>query len=122
MKKYIFVYGTLKKGHGNNGYLGDSKLIGPAKTAPKYTLFDGGFPIVERGGETSIIGEVYEVTDPEALADVYALEGYKGTPGSPDNWYDVDVVTLDNGIEAEMFVMNAGESRRHNVVASGEWR
>ena len=48
--RLVFVYGTLKSGHGNNAVLhtGEAKLIGYAVTMEKYFLFGGGFPKMAR--------------------------------------------------------------------------
>lgn len=124
MEKYFLVYGTLKQGHGNNRLLQAPgvEFVGKVETEPKYTLFDGGFPVVERGGNTSIKGELFKVTNPEVVSRVNALEGYSGQRGSEHNWYDTDEVVLPNGIVADMFVMDKGQSRRDRIVESGEWR
>jgi len=72
----VFVYGTLKKGHGNHRLLTNAKFIKTAETMPKYTMFDtGGFPAVIPVGNTSIKGEIYEVTQDEARS-LDSLEGY----------------------------------------------
>lgn len=124
MSKYFLVYGTLKRNHGNNRLLQAPgvEFVGTVETEPKYTLFDGGFPVVERGGNTSIKGELFKVDNPEVVRSVNALEGYTGERGNPDNWYDTDEVVLANGIVADMFVMDKGQSRRTTIVESGEWR
>ena len=58
-KCIFFCYGTLQKGFWNHEVLGNAKYLGKFQTEPKYTLYDGGFPIVERDGKTSIQGELY---------------------------------------------------------------
>lgn len=124
MEKYFLVYGTLKSNHSNNRLLQAPgvEYVGKVETEPKYTLFDGGFPVVERGGNTSIKGELFKVTNPEVVSRVNALEGYSGQRGHQDNWYDTDEVVLPNGIVADMFVMDKGQSNRNVIVESGEWR
>lgn len=120
MKKIFAVYGTLKRKYSNNRYLGNAKFLGEYKTEPKYTLFDGGFPIVERGGNTSVHIELFETDSPAAIHNVNSLEGCTGVKGHPDNWYDIDHVETPFGI-ADMFVMDKGEGRRSQVVESGLW-
>jgi gamma-glutamylcyclotransferase (GGCT)/AIG2-like uncharacterized protein YtfP len=124
MEKYFLTYGTLKRNHGNHHLLQAPgvEFIGNVETEPNYTLFDGGFPVVERGGNTSIKGELYKVTNPEVVNRVNALEGYSGERGHESNWYDTDEVVLANGIVADMFVMDKGQSGRTAVVESGQWR
>lgn len=82
----IFVYGTLKSGHGNNALIEKygGKFIAPAQTALKFLLNDG-FPFVweipmrtfahyqDHAG--NVIGEVYRVSD-EGLEACDRLEGH----------------------------------------------
>lgn len=124
-RKLIFVYGTLCQGFGNHRVIQHetTKYLGEATSPAAYTLYDGGFPITERGGEVAIKGEVYEVNDKETLLDVYALEHYSGTPTKDGgkNWYDVDKIPTEWGV-AEMFVQAKGQSGRTLTVESGDWR
>ncbi len=77
--KRVFVYGTLQKGEPNHDLLADSRFLGEA-TPPDYTLFDlGGFPATCPDGFTSVLGEVYEVSQ-EVLEALDALDGHP-------NWY-----------------------------------
>lgn len=118
----FFVYGTLKKGKHNNGVMGDSKFLGTAKTEPVYTLFDGGFPIVERGGNTAISGEVFETENEATINRIFNLEGCSKEQHNPRSWYDYDKIETPYG-EAVIFVMNEGRSGRgqHLVLNSGVW-
>lgn len=78
MTTRIFVYGTLKRGYGNNYHIENAKFIGPAiSVQPVYKMGTGGFPIVWEDGEGGAFlkGEVYEVNDAE-LADCDRLEGH----------------------------------------------
>ena len=56
----IFVYGTLKRGYGNNRLLTDSEFLGEHSTSPSFDLIDGGVPFMIHG-EFSVRGELYEV-------------------------------------------------------------
>lgn len=72
----LFVYGTLKKGHGNHsGYLSHAKYIGEGTTTREmWGLMDlGYYPAMTYGG-LQVQGEVYEVTDYE-LSRIDRLEG-----------------------------------------------
>ena len=83
---YLFVYGTLKPGHGNNGLIerGNGKSIGPARTVGKFLLNDG-FPYVwkPRQGTTGayhvhlgqVVGHLYKVSD-ACLESCDRLEGH----------------------------------------------
>ena len=82
----IFVYGTLKRGLSNHGWMAGQQFIAEARTEPVYRMYDcGGFPgmiPVEKDG-VSILGEIWEVDEAgrkrlDILEDVeggeYALE------------------------------------------------
>ena len=84
MKKYFFVYGSLKAGNWNNCLFGDSKLVGKAVTKAKFLLTDVGFPyMVPEGPHTEatghptapVAGDVYEVCSPAVEDALDALEG-----------------------------------------------
>ena len=84
MNKDIFVYGTLKRGHHNNLLLEDSRYIGTAKTEQKFMMVGVGFPHTflssdinkeEDDSFLTVMGEVYEVTNPEVLKRLDWLEG-----------------------------------------------
>ena len=118
----FFVYGTLKKGWGNHNYcLKGAEALGDFATEPIYTLYDGGFPIVERDGDTSIKGELYRTSDEEQISATFSLEGCPSrTKGHPNNWYDIDYLETPHG-KAVIFVMPKGKSRRTEALTNGVW-
>jgi gamma-glutamylcyclotransferase (GGCT)/AIG2-like uncharacterized protein YtfP len=82
----IFVYGTLKRGLSNHGWMAGQQFIAEAQTESAYRMVDcGGYPgmfPVKLGG-VSIQGEIWEVDEAgrqklDVLEDVeggeYALE------------------------------------------------
>lgn len=72
----LFVYGSLKRGYGNNRLLEKSEFIGVAKTKPEFTMIAyGWFPACLVAGKTIITGEVYDVND-GVLDRVDRLEGH----------------------------------------------
>ena len=82
---YLFVYGTLKKGHWNNRLLSTSEYVGQRVTADKYCLGDVGFPYafpsyVFEGYEFEeeflpVLGDLFKVTEPTVMFSVDCLEG-----------------------------------------------
>jgi gamma-glutamylaminecyclotransferase len=74
---YVFVYGTLKKGYGNNQrLLRDTKFIDAGVTLMPYDLRDlGPFPVVVNNKRARVLGEVYDCTKQE-LKRLDQLEGY----------------------------------------------
>ncbi|MCT0198345.1 gamma-glutamylcyclotransferase [Synechococcus sp. CS-1325] len=70
----MFVYGTLKRGHGNHHLLADEPCLGEAEL-PNVVLHDlGPFPMVVPGMGL-VRGELY-AQDVAALFRVDRLEGY----------------------------------------------
>jgi len=118
------VYGTLLSGFGNNILFQNpnSKLIDTFTTEPIYTMYTGGFPVCERDGNTSIVGELWETTSEATARNVFGLEGCTFMQQhSPDSWYDYDIQKTKHG-DAIMFVMKKGTSGRSKVVLTGNWR
>ena len=70
----IFVYGTLKRGYGNNRLLSGCEFLGEAVTAPKYDLKARGIPFLVHGNY-AVHGEVYEA-DEETVYRMDLLEGH----------------------------------------------
>jgi gamma-glutamylcyclotransferase (GGCT)/AIG2-like uncharacterized protein YtfP len=121
----VCVYGTLRKGFGNHGYLDNehSELLGSMKTPAAYTMYSlagGGFPGVAEGGDTEIQIEVYRVNDENVLRRIYRLEGYSGVRGSERNWYDTCDVETPWGT-GNMFTMNDLRGTNTKVIESGDW-
>lgn len=58
----VAVYGSLKAGRHNHGYLKTARFIGRFRTPPEYTMIDlGPYPAVIPEGHTAIEVEIYEV-------------------------------------------------------------
>lgn len=78
MKTKLFVYGTLKRGGSNHGWMRGQTFLGEGRTQPDYRMFDlGGYPglvRVEPGQGVAVTGEVWEV-DEDGLRRLDVLEG-----------------------------------------------
>ena len=78
-KSKVFVYGTLKRGYGNNRLLTNALFLGKAKTTKPWAMIGEGasFPYLLEEDELGyhVQGEVYAVT-PEELATLDTLEGF----------------------------------------------
>ena len=109
----VFVYGTLKDGYSNNYLLEQSRLIGEAVTPAEYTMHSvGAFPAVSEGGETAIVGEVWDV-DGETFRRLDQLEGYP-------EFYDRRVINTTRG-EAWMYYINDVSPYRAETIKTGVW-
>lgn len=94
----VFVYGSLKRGFGNNVLLADSNLIDTTLTKDRFQMNSlGGFPGVVKSQKGFVSGELYEVND-TTLARLDQLEGN-------GRFYNREVVDLENGEEAWMYFL-----------------
>lgn len=75
-KTLVFVYGTLKRGLSNHGWMRGQTFVDEAVTEPRYRMHDlGGYPgMVEVPDGLAIEGEVWEV-DEAGLQRLNVLEG-----------------------------------------------
>jgi gamma-glutamylcyclotransferase (GGCT)/AIG2-like uncharacterized protein YtfP len=82
----LFVYGTLKMGHGNNRVITehDGKFVGTGATRDLYTLASSGIPFMWRPTRSTafytsrlghVVGELWRVND-EGLIACDRLEGH----------------------------------------------
>lgn len=72
----VFVYGTLKEGHGNHRFLEDAEFLGKGSLRGFEMYHLGGFPaIVDSGEDEYVHGELYLVNEKE-FAGLDMLEGY----------------------------------------------
>lgn len=117
---FIFVYGTLRPGHGANGYMASrAKHHGTTRiSAMMYGL--GGYPGVKLVGDgrfmsegPTVVGDLYEIEN-EGLPQI--LDGYEGYP----NLYGRRLVETEDGRQAWVYTYN------HNVrddalIPTGDW-
>lgn len=120
MKNLVSVYGSLREGMGNHRLLEseNSKLLGEFRTKPEYTLFSlGAFPGLLKNGNTSIVVEVYEVTD-NVLKRLDGLEGYH-EDDLEQSFYIRETINTPFG-ESYIYFYN-GNPGNKEIVESGDW-
>ncbi len=86
----LFVYGTLKRGGANHGWLDGQTFLGPARTGPGVTLYSlGEYPglVAEPSDREGVVGELWAV-DAACLARLDAFEGV------PEKLYAREAVRL----------------------------
>lgn len=69
----VFVYGTLKRGFGNNGVLRDARFLCEDITRDSFLMLDAGFPVLmeERSDQAKpATGEVFEIPDDQHGRDI----------------------------------------------------
>lgn len=109
----VFVYGTLKRGHGNHHWLAEAPFKGEA-ILPGVVLHDlGPFPMAVPG-EGLVRGEVYDV-DAAGLARLDRLEGYP-------RLYDRLPMPLADGRCAWVYLGRPHQVRHVCAIADGCWR
>jgi gamma-glutamylaminecyclotransferase len=116
MDNLIFVYGTLRKGYGNNKYfLLDDEFICEAKTEGKYALYAAGIPFLNKHEQVcNITGEVYKVDD-NKLVHIDALEGHPA-------WYKREIITVvdEDGNKFQAWVYFNDDSSGE-LIESGDY-
>jgi gamma-glutamylcyclotransferase (GGCT)/AIG2-like uncharacterized protein YtfP len=108
----VFVYGTLKQGHGNHRLLRESKLLGECNTPPAFEMINmGAFPGAVRGKE-ELQGEVYEV-DEHTMERLDMLEGYP-------QFYGREIIPTEFG-DAWIYTLKKHEYDSYPRVIGGSW-
>ena len=77
---FVFVYGTLKRGYGNNHCLTGAYFVSNAVTTQKWRMHDAGFPVMRDRSHDHpeqnafCTGEVWHFNDPAILQRLDRLE------------------------------------------------
>jgi gamma-glutamylcyclotransferase (GGCT)/AIG2-like uncharacterized protein YtfP len=109
----VFVYGTLKRGHGNHHWMAGAAFLGEARL-PGAVLHDlGPFPMAIRG-DGVVWGEVYGI-DANVLSRLDGLEGYP-------RLYERHVMALADGRRAWVYLGRPRQVRFVPRIEDGLWR
>lgn len=121
-KAYYFVYGTLKRGYGNNRILQQSptaKFIEEGVTKPEFNLYHlGGFPGVTEHGETAVHGEIWEVSDDYTKRRLDMLEGYNESAPT-QGLYNKKIIEVNNK-EVNIYLFNRHPNENLKIT-TGKW-
>jgi len=113
VKQLVFVYGTLREGEENYPLLADSKFLGKAVSARKFTMVDlGDYPAVIQQGDSAISGEVYVISI-DTLAKLDILEEY------PDCFQRITVSTPYG--DTWMYVLGNMPESFVSQIEGGDW-
>lgn len=133
-RRFLFVYGTLKKGGSNNLILKDAKFEGEAQTLAPRAMMDGGIPFLVKSKTyydrnldlnyaAHVTGHIFDISKYN-LADCDSLEGHP-------NWYrrEIDYFTLGcQMVSAYVYYLNPDRLKWHNYLplisapVVSEWR
>ena len=114
----VAVYGTLRKGFGNNRLLGDSRFLGEGLSEFEATMYsNGGFPILSLDEPSSkVVVEVFVVEDEATLQDLDGLEGYP-------YWYNRTICEFNiNGELVKAWIYHQENITGLEEVESGDWK
>ncbi|UTA47651.1 gamma-glutamylcyclotransferase [Simiduia sp. 21SJ11W-1] len=113
---HVAVYGSLKQGYANHGYLHTAVRLGDYQTEPRYTLLDlGFFPALIDEGTTSVSVEIYRVSS-ATLTNLDRLEGH------PRFYRRTERQIIGFGL-AWIYIANkeALAGSHYNAIATGVW-
>ncbi|MBW2522895.1 MAG: gamma-glutamylcyclotransferase [Deltaproteobacteria bacterium] len=111
----LFVYGTLLDGEPDHELLAGADFLGAAKTRAAYKLVEAraSAGLID-GGDTSVVGELYELDAPTlARCDLKREHPVL---------YQRRTVALDDGTEALAYFFSADQVRGCRRVRDGDWR
>ena len=115
----VFVYGTLKKGWGNNTLLANSTYKGAGTV--KGTLINlGSFPALLKEGDSIVHGELYDVTD-AILSMLDMLEGHP-------YFYKRELMNVKHDTSGDIltkvwaYCVPEAFRQSHTVIMNGNWR
>ena len=104
-KRLIAVYGTLKRGFGNNRLLSDSEFVGMAESLPVFSMISfGGFPGLLDGDERVEV-EIWKVPE----KDIPNLDALEGHPSFYKREFSTFIDDLGKEVDAEIY------TNRHNA-------
>jgi gamma-glutamylcyclotransferase (GGCT)/AIG2-like uncharacterized protein YtfP len=119
----IVVYGTLKKGYGNNRLLDKATFVTEC-IVDGFKLYNSGFPVSAVSAGESIKGEVWDIGDPskdavagQTLVNLDRLEGCRDDDSSMYNRHHV--VAYGDGsmlYHCDMYVGNPKYWREFNTL------
>ncbi len=119
--RYVFVYGTLRRGDDNdiNKLLPAPRFVGCATL--KGRLFHlGRYPGVLLGGDSDVVGEVYEICDVleqqlDEIEELYPQQTHEYSKR------EVSVAVAGRTLTCLVYEVNPDVAQGRPVLASGDW-
>lgn len=113
----VFVYGSLRKGHGNHAVLDhDSVSFDCNAEINGFAMYSlGAFPgCVAVNSNQPVYGEVYTVDDDNVWQALDALEGHP-------SFYERHVVTTRKGDDVWIYLLDHATVKGREEVKGGDW-
>lgn len=108
---YLFVYGTLKRGHHAHRYLGGARFVGVGRTGPEWTLLSNGrFPALTRAPSglgsdyCGVVGEVFEIapwTQPGSPWEI--LDDYEGVSAGLYRREEITLSQFEKALDGDKY-------------------
>lgn len=121
----VAVYGTLRYGAAANGLMKGCKYLGKDKVSGRlYSL--GAYPgllppIGEESPEQEVSVDVYAVPDENVLTSLDRYEGYYKDDPDHSLYNREKTVTLEGGMEVEVYIYNSDRVKEHSRIKTGDW-
>ena len=110
----LFVYGTLRKEGGLCFKMDEHKYLGTYKTEPIYKLWDCGCPCLDKGGDVSVTGEIYQIENLSDIASIHSMEVRAG--------YILEKIEVINFHEPTYaYFQEPDQSFYAQEIRSGDW-
>lgn len=110
----MLVYGTLRKGFGNEHFLRNAHFLGSARIAG-FKMYDlGFFPGAVRAKDGMIYGEVYSLSSREEIKAVDRLEGHP-------TFYKREEISTPLGKSWIYLLAHPKQYEHYRIVPNGVW-
>jgi gamma-glutamylcyclotransferase (GGCT)/AIG2-like uncharacterized protein YtfP len=123
MKKFVFVYGTLRSNLRNNYLLKDAEMVSN-KCWAEGTLYDVGcgYPAMAVHPKKRVYGELYQVTEHE-LKQLDRLEGYEKN-GTNNHYERIEqtIFTAQCPYTAYVYIYKKEQVSQLEEVPLGDWK
>ena len=120
MIEHIFVYGTLRYGHGANYMLNECEHIGTFTYEGAEMFSLGSFPGIHltEDKQSIIVGDLYKLGGDNTLDRLDSYEGY--LRHNPESSLYLRKEIEINGIPTYIYEYN-GKPRTNSTISSGDW-
>jgi gamma-glutamylaminecyclotransferase len=116
VEAFVFVYGSLKRGHEHHGEMSGARYLGLAELADhRLVLYEGSYPALtpDASSRDSVEGELYLVSE----ENLRRLDAFEDVP----ELYERRSVALKDGTVAFAYVIDSTRASRYPSL-HGPWK